>query len=317
MRKFDLRFIALLLSTQFLFSCAYLFYDEDEGPETPTVQQQEQVKTSLPPVSVSPKNVQIVPPVKIVEAPTIKPEVLSGSPVSANVKAAHVEVEKQLAKIQDEKKQAPPALEGTPTNSFATGKSPEQALGWLKNGNTRFLKNRLRSDGQSMADVKKLATEGAKPHTIVLACSDAVVPPEIIFDQKLGEIYVIRTAGESLDSMGVGSIEYALTRFGTRHVLILGHTKCGSVSAACAAMNGGNVSTENANAIVKDIGSRLQAFKGKMSSENLTEEAWANVTGIAEDLPKRSGVIAFMMKNKDIQISTAVYNTDTGKVDFK
>src|SRR4051812_34563258 len=87
------------------------------------------------------------------------------------------------------------------TSAYANDPSPsvsaDKSLSWLENGNTRYTSHKLRKDGQSSEDVKRLST-GQKPHAIVLSCSDSRVPPEIIFDQKLGELFVVRTAGESL-----------------------------------------------------------------------------------------------------------------------
>ena len=139
----------------------------------------------------------------------------------------------------------------------------------------------------------------------------------ILFDQKLGEIFVIRTAGEALDSMSIASLEYALSHLGTRHVLVLGHTNCGAVKAACSTLEGGDAGSESLNALVKDIHPRLQDFRGKANSVNFVDEAWANTKGVASDLSKRSGIVAFMLKNKSIQISTGIYDLATGHVDFE
>ncbi len=295
MIKFFFKTFLFCISTQFIFACASFFHDED---------------------SSSPKSSASVPPIKIVESQQLKKEM---PPVitSPAVQAAHDEVEYQLSL---RKKESSPILNDHDPSQEAPEfipKTPITALRWLKNGNTRFYRNRLRADGQSLVDVKRISKKGQRPHTIILACSDSAVPPEIIFDQKLGEIFVIRTAGESLDAIGVGTIEYALTRFKTRHILILGHTKCGSILGACSELEGGPTSTENAHAIVKDISSRLAEFKGKTFSANLGDEAWANVKGIADELPKRSSVISMMMKKNGVQISTAIYDVDTGKVEFK
>lgn len=269
------------------------------------------------------------PPVKVVEVPPLKSADLTQVSTSANVKAAHDEVEKQLAQIQNKKANEPASNEPTITlkpapaahaaksgHEEVVGIDPEKALGWLKNGNTRFVKHRLRSDGQSMADVKRLST-GQKPHTIVLSCSDSRVPPEILFDQKLGEIFVIRTAGESLDAMGIGSIEYALSHLGTRHVLILGHTQCGAVKAACATMNGEDAGSDSLNSLVQDIHPRLAAFKGKKEfSKNYVDESWATTKGAALELANKSQIVNKLLQEKKIMISTGLYDLETGKVEF-
>lgn len=200
-------------------------------------------------------------------------------------------------------------------HTIPSGTPPEVALGWMKNGNIRFYKHYLRNDGQYLTDVKKLSTT-QKPHTVVLACSDSRVPPEILFDQKLGEIFVVRTAGETLDPTSIGSIEYALSHLGTKHVLVLGHTHCGAVKAACATLSGADAGSSNLNALVKDIHPRIESFRNKQASYGYTNEVWANTKGVAEDLIKRSSIISSMTQANQIKINTAVYDIETGKVQF-
>lgn len=273
-------------------------------------------------------------PVKVVEAPPIKSADLTQVSTSANVQAAHAEVEKQLSKIAKKDEHSDePTIAMKPAPAAATGHAaaashaasgheevvgvePEKALGWLKNGNIRFLKQRYRKDGQSPADVKRLAA-GQKPHTIVVSCSDSRVPPELLFDQKLGEIFVIRTAGESLDAMGIGSIEYALSHLGARHVMFLGHTNCGAVKAACGTLAGGDAGSESLNALVQDIHPRLKDFKGKKEfSKNYVDESWATARGGALELANRSQIVHKMLSENKIMISTAVYDLESGKVEF-
>lgn len=208
-----------------------------------------------------------------------------------------------------------PPVEASHHHAIPSGISPEVALGWMKNGNIRFYKHYLRNDGQYLTDVKKLSTS-QKPHTVVLACSDSRVPPEILFDQKLGEIFVVRTAGETLDPTSIGSIEYALSHLGTKHVLVLGHTHCGAVKAACATLSGADAGSPNLNALVKDIHPRIESFRNKPASYAYTNEAWANTKGVAEDLMKRSSIISTMAKSHQIKINTAIYDIETGKVQF-
>ncbi|MGZ3798075.1 MAG: carbonic anhydrase, partial [Pseudobdellovibrionaceae bacterium] len=128
----------------------------------------------------------------------------------------------------------------TPSQSHEkadTGVNAKTALAWLKNGNTRYLKGTLRKDGQSNKDRERLVT-GQKPHTIILSCSDSRVPPEVLFDQKLGEIFVIRTAGEALDNAAIASVEYALEHLGSHLLVVMGHESCGAVKAAFSTLKG-------------------------------------------------------------------------------
>jgi carbonic anhydrase len=196
------------------------------------------------------------------------------------------------------------------------GTEPEKALGWLKNGNTRFVKASLRKDGQSKKDIVRLS-KGQQPHTIVLSCSDSRVPPEIVFDQKLGEIFTVRNAGEIPDQATIASIEYAVEHLGSRLLVVMGHTSCGAVKAALGTLDGGDAGSPSLNALVHDIHPRLASFKGRMPSSNdVATESWANTKGIAHDLLERSQILRERVASGDLKIQTALYHLDDGKVDF-
>jgi carbonic anhydrase len=196
------------------------------------------------------------------------------------------------------------------------GVAPEKALQWLKNGNTRFVKGYLRKDGADKKDLKRLST-GQKPHSIVLSCADSRVPPELVFDQKLGEIFVVRTAGETLDFTAIASIEYAIEHLGTRNIVVMGHTQCGAVKAALATLTTKEAGSPNLNKLVADIHPRLSAFVGKTPSANLVSESWANTKGVAQDLLQRSTLVAEKVKSGDVKIVSALYHLDAGTVDFE
>lgn len=196
------------------------------------------------------------------------------------------------------------------------GISPEQATKWLKNGNERYLTGRIRKDGQSKADIEKLS-KGQQPHTMVLSCSDSRVPPELVFDQRLGELFVVRTAGEALDPNAIGSLEYAIEHLGARHLLVMGHTSCGAVKAAFDTLGGADAGSPSLNKLVADIHPRIAEFKGKEKSHNVEMETWANAKGVAKDLISRSEIIAQAVKSGKVKISTSVYYLDNGKVKFE
>lgn len=197
------------------------------------------------------------------------------------------------------------------------GTEPDKALGWLKNGNTRFTKMRLRRDGQSPKDIKRLKA-GQAPHSIVLSCSDSRVPPEIVFDQKLGELFTVRTAGESLSSTAIASMEYAVEHLGTRLLIVMGHTSCGAVKAAVSTVNGGDAGSPNLNDLVADIHPRIKELTdgGRPPSPNLEAESWANARGVARDLQSRSAILSQAVQSGRLKIAPALYHLDSGKVDF-
>lgn len=196
------------------------------------------------------------------------------------------------------------------------GVEPQKALGWLKNGNRRFVKNFFRNDGAKLSDVERLST-GQKPHSIILSCSDSRVPPEVIFDQKLGEVFVIRTAGEAIDSMVLASIEYAIEHLGSRNLVVLGHTQCGAVKAALATLEGADAGSVHLNKLVKDIHPRIGHFYKKPTSKNYADEGWANVDGVVKDLVSRSSIIASAVKSGHLMINSALYHIEHGQVEFK
>lgn len=207
-------------------------------------------------------------------------------------------------------------MAGSDTHAKAAATvSAAKSLEWLKHGNTRFHKKHFRNDGESAADVERLS-HGQSPHAIVVSCSDSRVPPEIVFDQKLGEIFTVRNAGMTLDNNAIGSIEYALEHLGSKLIVVMGHTKCGAVKAAMDTMGGKDAGSPALNALVKDIQPRLQSTAGKPVSTDLADESWANIDGVAQDLMRRSTIVRKRVESGDIQIQGALYQLNSGLVDF-
>jgi carbonic anhydrase len=190
------------------------------------------------------------------------------------------------------------------------------ALRYLKNGNTRFTHKTFRKDGVSSDDIKKLST-GQKPHTIVLSCSDSRVPPEVLFDQKLGEIFVVRTAGQALDSSVIASIEYAVSHLGSNLIVVMGHESCGAVKAALGTLSGGDAGSPSLNKLVADIHPRLARFSRQPASEGVKVESWSNVEGVATDLAARSEIIQKAIESGQVKIEKALYHLGSGTVDWK
>lgn len=192
---------------------------------------------------------------------------------------------------------------------------PIDALRLLMTGNQRFVKSNTRKDGQSQADVKRLST-GQSPRAIVLSCSDSRVPPEIIFDQKLGEIFVVRTAGQAISDNVVGSIEYAVEHLGSNLILVMGHTSCGAVKAAHSTLDGKSAGTPALDKLVKDIHPRIVQYKGN-ASPNYKRESWANAEGVAQDLVNRSALLNKAWSNGELWVVPSLYNLENGAVEFQ
>jgi carbonic anhydrase len=198
------------------------------------------------------------------------------------------------------------------------GVEPAVALGLLRTGNQRFIKGSVRHDGQSAKDIERLS-KGQKPHTIILSCSDSRVPPELVFDQKLGEIFIIRTAGETLEANVIGSIEYAVEHLSSKLIVVMGHTSCGAVKAAIGSLDGSTVGSPSLDKLVADIHPRIRStMKDKKEpSKEVLDESWANAKGAAEDLVTRSAILKKKLESGDIEIRYAMYNLNNGKVEFK
>ncbi len=195
---------------------------------------------------------------------------------------------------------------------------PEKAVQWLQNGNKRYLKKANRTDGKSQVDRDRL-NKGQHPHAIVLSCSDSRVPPETVFDQSLGELFVVRTAGESLDSAVIASLEYAVEHLGPRLLVVMGHTSCGAIQTAIAAGagEGSSAGSPALDHLVADIKPRLPArAPSAVASEGLQVESTANAKGVAADLLKRSSIIRARVEKGDLVIKPAMYHLDSGSVEF-
>jgi carbonic anhydrase len=209
---------------------------------------------------------------------------------------------------------------GSDAHQSVKGVDPEKALGWLKNGNARFVKNQFRKDGRSSKE-RKGTVAAQHPHTILLSCADSRVPPEHIFDQGIGEIFVVRVAGQALDTSVIASIEYAAEHLGSKLVVVMGHDSCGAVKAALTTPEGKTAGSPSLDKLVADLQPRLKSDKGRMPasesfSKNLAAEVELNAKGVAKDLMARSEIISKKVKAGELKIVSAVYALDSGKVSF-
>ncbi len=189
-----------------------------------------------------------------------------------------------------------------------------EALALLKRGNNRFMSGLVRQDGQTRADILRLF-EWQSPEAIVLSCSDSRVPPEIVFDQKLGELFSVRSAGTALSPSLIASIEYAVETLESRLIVVLGHTNCGAVQCAVNTLCGKSAGSKNLNLLVADIHPRIRG-KLKQPSKDLEIEVWLNARGVAKDLISRSDLIARAVSIGQIEIVAGLYSLTTGAVVF-
>ncbi|MEZ5425400.1 MAG: carbonic anhydrase [Pyrinomonadaceae bacterium] len=181
----------------------------------------------------------------------------------------------------------------------------------LMKGNASFVKGG-HSTG-NLVSARAELTKGQKPEVIVLGCADSRVPPELIFNKNLGELFVIRAAGNIADPISLGSIEYAVEHLHSKVLVILGHENCGAVGATVA---NEEMPTKNLEAIVKKIAPALEDSEscplgGKMNMSCVE----LNVRQSAKDVAMESPIVKKAVKDGELVIIEAVYQLGTGKVE--
>lgn len=184
----------------------------------------------------------------------------------------------------------------------------QEVLNRLKDGNKRFVADKLDGKLQNSSRRENLVS-GQSPYAIILSCADSRVVPELTFDTGLGELFVIRIAGNVANRSSVASIEYAVAHLGTKVIVVLGHESCGAVTAAMA---GGDNGT-NLNHLLSHIS---QAINDSGSNADVQTVVKKNAKINAHELVKKSTIITEAVQNTGLQILPAYYNLDSGKVDF-
>ncbi len=199
--------------------------------------------------------------------------------------------------------------------------SATEALALLREGNRRFVTDVRNSDELTSHTRRREVAAGQEPFAIILGCSDSRVPAEIVFDQGLGDLFVIRVAGNIVAPSQVGSVEFAAARFGTRLVVVLGHSKCGAITATLEEL--GRKSGEqsrNLRAIVDRIRPSVEALVEAghdLDSKTLEERAVrANIRVSANHLRHGSEILEQLIQKDRLLVVGAEYSLETGVVDF-
>jgi carbonic anhydrase len=197
----------------------------------------------------------------------------------------------------------------------------EELLTLLLEGNKRFLAGEsLQSSKASLIKLKEFAQNGQLPKVIVLCCSDSRAPVEMIFDQDIGDLFVIRVAGNVVAPSIVGSVEFAASLYGVKLVLVMGHSKCGAVKAALDFIEtAGKIESHN----ISDIVSRIQPhiypiakFKKMKPEEKMELAVETNVRASVSQLTHSSRMIESLVLSNNIHIAGAILDLDSGRVDF-
>jgi carbonic anhydrase len=207
-----------------------------------------------------------------------------------------------------------------------TGASPEEALQKLMDGNKHYVENKLSNTVLCDTAARTALAKSQKPYAVILTCSDSRVPPELVFDKGLGEIFVVRVAGNIPDPVVLGSIEYAVEHLGSSLIMVLGHERCGAVTATVDS-KGKSTGSANIDAIVKAIEPNVNtaahdcaACTGEKKCAETKKNEFvecvidANAKTVAANLTKRSAILEHMVHGKKIKIVAAKYDLDDGLV---
>jgi carbonic anhydrase len=197
---------------------------------------------------------------------------------------------------------------------------PAEALARLRDGNRRFVEGQLIDQGLSRKEFRALAANQA-PFAIILGCSDSRVPAELVFDQGFGDLFVIRVAGNIVAPSQVGSVEFAASKFGTKLVVVMGHSQCGAITAAVEELlDGATNESSNLRSIVDRVRPAVQsvmAGRGSMDRASLIREAVrANVRASVDHLRHGSALLESLIERQGLVIVGAKYSLDTGIVTF-
>ncbi|PHS62892.1 MAG: carbonic anhydrase [Flavobacterium sp.] len=182
----------------------------------------------------------------------------------------------------------------------------------LVDGNERFVQN-VKAQRNLRDQVLETST-GQYPFAVILSCIDSRVPAELVFDQGIGDIFSVRVAGNIVNVDVLGSMEYACKVAGSKIVVVMGHTKCGAVNAACNHVKLGNITPllEKIQPAVKAV----EANVSEMNDKSIEEVAVLNVELSLDRIRKESPILADLEKEGSIEIVGAMYNVSTGKVEF-
>lgn len=183
-----------------------------------------------------------------------------------------------------------------------------EALEKLKEGNKNFVADKLDGALQDSSRRSELVG-GQEPYAIILSCADSRVVPEFAFDSGLGELFVIRVAGNVANTSSTASVEYAVANLGVNLIVVMGHEGCGAVTAA---INGGDAGN-NLNHLLKHISPAIEASEDK----SVTSVVKKNAELTAKELSNISEIIRNAAAEREIKIMSAFYNLESGKVDFE
>ena len=197
----------------------------------------------------------------------------------------------------------------------------QEALARLREGNRRFISDIRDSDVLSSHARRRAVADAQEPFAIILGCSDSRVPAEIVFDQGLGDLFVIRVAGNIVAPSQIGSVEFAAERYHTRLVVVLGHSNCGAILATLEELGrSSEQQSRNLHSIVDRVRPSVEGLMGTSlanDSEVLVHHAVrANIRMSANHLRHGSEILEQLIQNEGLLVVGAEYSLETGVVEF-
>src|SRR5881392_4010757 len=198
-----------------------------------------------------------------------------------------------------------------PAHSDQASVAPAEAISKLKEGNGHYTSGTLQHPGQTAERRAELANT-QHPFATIVDCSDSRVPPEIVFDQGLGDLFIFRVAGNVIDDHGLGSIEYAVDHLGVRLILVLGHQRCGAVEAARETIAAKGKAPGHIESLVTAIKPAVEAT----AKDDLDATIKANVKNVVLALRSSTPILKAEVDSGKIQVIGGYYSLDTGAVTF-
>ena len=202
----------------------------------------------------------------------------------------------------------------------ATDLTPQQALDLLKQGNADFV-NDVPNQAPVSRERRLEIAQGQTPFAVLVGCSDSRVSPEILFERGLGELFIVRNAGNVLDTAAMGSVEYAVGNLGVPLVLVLGHERCGAVGAALSVVGENATFPGSIGHMVDPILPAAIKARADASAETPEEQVFEaavreNVARVVAELRTASSVLAGPLAEGRVMVVGAYYDLDEGRVDF-
>src|SRR4029077_2391001 len=206
---------------------------------------------------------------------------------------------------------SPFAQAADPAHSDQPSVAPAEAISKLKEGNSRYTSGNLQDPGQTTERRTELA-KTQHPYAAIVCCSDSRVPPEVVFDQGLGDLFIVRVAGNVINDEGLGSLEYTVDHLGTRLILVLGHQSCGAVDAAKQTIASKGKAPGHIQSLVTAIKPAVEAT----AKDDLETTIKANVKNVVQALRSSTPILKAEVDSGKIQVVGGYYSLDTGAVTF-